>query len=890
MGVLPVYDAHTQSAMLSPLKSKTGVPVNLADCIDRPRILALLNHALAAPVCGLIAPAGYGKTTALAQACRQLAQHGTRIAWLTLDRHDRDPARFAAGLVDALTLAGVEVGHLRVDDEASLAGRAGEQFIGALAERLHGSQPIVCVLDDVEHLCGTPAAGLLRALLALQPPSLRLALASRSRAPIDTATLSVRGVLREIGTAQLRFTVDEARDFLGADWPAAALAALLSQSDGWAAVLRLARLRGAPSPAASQEAAAARQPVQAEVFRYLASEVIDGMAAQLRRFLFMTAITPLVNAELACALSGREDAGALLAGLERDNLLVQRVDGRPGWFRYHTLLAQYLVEALTAREPATVASLHEIAADWLGSHDEPMAALEHSRHAPAPEFAYDLAERLGGWRLSLRHSLAVLRMLPAPLADPCRWPRVFLGQAYLLAQQGQVGEARELLDAAQARTAGFTQGRTPSEARHLAAELQMVGCILNIYEDLPVTREQVASLERLLADADRVEPEIRAILPNFLTFALFDSGDWQACIAEGFKAIRRNRFRQAAYAETYLHAYVGLAHFHLGELSAARAAFVQMEQQALARVGAQGNQSAIANVLLAAVDYAAGELSAATERLHPWLSIVEEGDGWFDLFQLGYEVEVGCALATGDLGRAIAIANRALQLAAARGQRRLQSWARLMQQWLAALLQGEGDALAGLRGRDIVSAAPACEGGLRWARIRALHARLRILGLLANDMPQRARQELRDYKRQSADNPLPALRVGIGILEAAVAAASGESQRARRLLALAQADAVRSGIIQTFNDVALGLTARIDAPPATGAPCTRAAQHPAALTPRETEILRQLNDGLSSKEIAARLGVAEGTVKIHRKNVYRKLDVARRSEAIARGRAMGLIG
>jgi LuxR family transcriptional regulator, maltose regulon positive regulatory protein len=371
------------------------VPPRLDDRVVVDRVVERLQVAVADhPLTVVAAPAGSGKTTALAAWAR--AAEGP-VVWLRLGAEDATPPAAAAALLEGIRR---EVPGFGARLEQVLGGAetsaSTHHLVTALVNDLHDGPGLRLALDDFHEIADADAAGLFDALADHLPEACRLVVASRTEPPLSLPRRRVRGELAELGLDDLRLDAASIRTVLGhgGDADEAAVEALAAGSGGWAAAVRLA------AAGAVAGLAEGRAPdldpvasVQAELWRFLADEVLDAQPADLRAFLLDTAVLDELTPQVCAAVTGRPDAGAVLSELDRRNLFLARYvsDAGVAW-RYHDLFAAFLRDHLRAeRGEQQIAELHRRAAGALPSAlavPHLLAAGEHDRVA---ELALEVA-------------------------------------------------------------------------------------------------------------------------------------------------------------------------------------------------------------------------------------------------------------------------------------------------------------------------------------------------------------------------------------------------------------------------------------------------------------------------------------------------------------------
>jgi LuxR family maltose regulon positive regulatory protein len=362
--------------------------------IPRPNLFELLGAA--ERVVLVSAPAGSGKTFLLRSwiAAEGL---GERTAWVSVGRGEHDPQAFWLSVLDSLR--GTRIGSERVRELTGGPDLDGATFVRRLLEDLRSlPERLWLAIDDLHELQADEAIRDIRLLLSSAPPELRLVLVTRRDLRLGLHRLRVEGELTEIRGEDLRFTVDESRalfESAGVRLSDGALESLVATTEGWAAGLRLAALSMARDPDPERLAAAFSGRERA-VAEYLLTEVLERQPQEVSRLLLRTSILERVSGPLADRLTGCSGSEAILWALEDAGAFVVSLDAERSWFRYHHLFADLLALELRRTAPQELPGLHAIAAEWLAEHGYPVEAI---RHAQAAE-SWRLAARLlaDNWR------------------------------------------------------------------------------------------------------------------------------------------------------------------------------------------------------------------------------------------------------------------------------------------------------------------------------------------------------------------------------------------------------------------------------------------------------------------------------------------------------------
>ncbi|MGO4471406.1 LuxR C-terminal-related transcriptional regulator [Arthrobacter sp. M-10] len=384
------------------LETKLHVPGPRSALVARPRLISRLGQADEQTLILISAPAGFGKTTVLAEWLADSPATGRSHAWLSLDQRDNDPVLFWTYLVAALDKASTGIGARALAALRSTQSST-EDFLTTLINELQGGQDrFTLVLDDYHVIDNQGVQEALAFLVENLPAQLRLVIASRADPALPLPRLRARGRLLEIRAADLRFTLEEAGTYfnavMGLGLTAQDIAALEGRAEGWIAALQLAALsmqgRGDVAGFIAGFAGDDRYVVD-----YLAEEVLQRQPDDVRNFLLRTSILNRLNGQLCDAVTGQNTGKAMLEALDRGNLFVVPLDDRRWWYRYHHLFADVLRARLMDEQPGRIHELHERASLWHEQNGDIPEAVRHAMAAQDFERAADLIE----------HAIAALR-------------------------------------------------------------------------------------------------------------------------------------------------------------------------------------------------------------------------------------------------------------------------------------------------------------------------------------------------------------------------------------------------------------------------------------------------------------------------------------------------
>ena len=877
------------------LATKLYIPRLRPNVVSRPRLIERLNEGLHRKLVLISAPAGFGKTTLVSEWVEGSERP---TAWLSLDEGDNDPARFLTYLVAALQTIAAHIGEGVTAVLQSPQPPPTEAILTALLNDMTTiSDHFVLVLDDYHVLDAKPIDHALTFLLDHLPPHMHLVIATREDPPLPLARLRVGGQLTELRVSDLRFTYAEAAGFLnqamGLNLSAEDIAALETRTEGWIAGLQLAAI----SMQGQKDATSFITSFTGShyfVMDYLVEEVLRQQPESIQNFLLRTSILgrlcgPLCDAVLlAPSASGQET----LEYLEHANLFIVPMDNERRWYRYHHLFADLLRQRLhqsmasTTRDAEShVNALHIRASHWYEDHGFSIEAFHHAVAANDVEHAERLIEGRGiplHFRGAVTTLLDWLESLPTTVlnARPSLWVRY----ASLLLVSGQTTGVEEKLQAAEAALQG-------AEPDHKTQDL--VGQIAAARATLALTRYQI---EPMLAQSRRALEYLR---PNHLS--LRATAHWTLGFAYGLQGDRAAA-RQALTSAVSLSQAAGdifttiLATIGLGnvqEVDNQLFPAAETYRRVLQLAGDQPLQVIYeAHLGLARVLYEWNDLEGASQHGRQSLHLARQYERVIDRFVLCEVFLARLKLAQGDVAGAAALLAEAGQSA------RQQNFVYRLPDVAAAqaflfLRQGKLAAAAHL--------AQAYDLPISQARVH-----------LAQGDPSAALAVLSPWRRHVEAKGWEDERLKVMVLQAVALQAHGERDKAVQLLCDALTFAEPGGFIRIFVDEGLPMAHLLAEVAAHGmmpdyigkvlAACEAEEQQsedtssrpPAQpllepLSQRELEVLHLMAQGLSNQEMSERLFLALDTVKGHNRKIFGKLQVQRRTEAVARARELGLL-
>jgi LuxR family maltose regulon positive regulatory protein len=384
------------------LTTKLYLPPARQTLVDRPVLLDQLKDGLRGRLTLVSAPAGFGKTSLVA-AWRKECE--TPLAWVSLDEEDNEPLRFLDYVIGALQMVDNDLG----DESAELLRRSNAPPVKVVLTSLLNEinaydKEFVMAFDDYHVITEHGIHEALSYLIERLAPHAHTLIATRSDPPFPLGRLRARGELKELRASDLRFDKNEATAFLNEvmnlDLTAADVSALEDRTEGWIAGLQLSALtlqnRANRSELVKEFAGDNRF-----VLDYLLEEVLNCQSEQVQDFLLRTSILTRLNGSLCDALTGDQSGHQMLEQLERANLFLIRLDGRGEWFRYHHLFADLLRLKLKQKQPGAIRELQIKASHWFEQNNLADEAINYALAAQDWDRALNLIEPIAFHRLSL---------------------------------------------------------------------------------------------------------------------------------------------------------------------------------------------------------------------------------------------------------------------------------------------------------------------------------------------------------------------------------------------------------------------------------------------------------------------------------------------------------
>ena len=906
------------------LTTKFLRPTTDSRAVKRERLSELLELQDPKRVNLVVAPAGFGKTTLVSQWCARVS---SPTAWLSLDEHDDEPRRFWQYLIGAFEQAGL-TGATELRKQ--LAHQTDETFTEAITGLINilakDGSPWALVLDDF-HFIGNPAVQRQFAyFIDYLPPGILITLASRTEPTLPLARWRVRRWIQDIHPGLLAFSEEECRQFfrdtMGLEITDQDVQAICRKTEGWVAAMQLSALSSTFSGKDSASSATQINLDERYISDYVLSEVLEQQPLDIANFLLETACCPRLCASLCDSIRESDDSQEMLETLLSQNLFLIPLDTRNEWFRYHDLFRDALLLRIGHTEPEKAKRLWQRTVTWLLGHGHVQDAIAQIvRQQDWPWLARVLAEHgnnliHGGYHLPV---LDWLDALPQELITDN--PQLQMLRIWGLFFANRVDTLEPLLLALEDLLDRQVADSHPDAEGALGLQSEI--SLMRSY--LARTRSDDKSAadltQQVLREIDHTRIPLKSVTYYGLGLDYYGKGE----LTEAEDALQSAvRYGQVEHKPSTVLSSGGLLawiQYNRGDIDLALETCTDIRQWVDRHYSDPSQPRLIScwqNSTLCEIHRERNHPQLAATHLQPLLEHVERGTEPGQHVIIQY-VRGHLAFSEGKLDEAI----EALEDASQTGRKRRDqivfeppaSTALLARCYLAA---GHPEkARASLDSRaDTEFTNP-----LHLEQSRISEARV----LVALDQPERAQEILSALLKPAERNAHNRHLVEILLVCGEALAKQGRKDESEQMLTRAVNLAAEAGFMRLFAEESPDLRALLLELPALKAPgswsatvrkmlidqresgqthsetsqpsafsrpvrpAIKSEALPEPLSQRELEVLALIHEGHANKEIASKMNVAPATVKAHIRNLYGKLGVGRRTEALARARELGLL-
>jgi LuxR family maltose regulon positive regulatory protein len=867
--------------------------------ILRADLLARLDRARFRRVLAIEAPAGYGKSELLASWVCQLGQQG--IATISLP--PSESAQVLTNLIIAIRSLISGTSPESTAANISTPAFAAKYLLAMLQDF---TDQLVIVVDDYDRASSDELDELLSDLLRGTPTNIHWVFSSRTQIRIPLGRLWSEANVFQLGQNELRFSEEEIRNVFDRQLSDADQKRISEWTEGWPLAIQLIRHYLVDRQEVQSSLNELLERAHGDLAKYLTDQVLDRLPERSRELLIRSSFLNELRADLLERVIGISPSWLILQELRESNVFVIPVDEAESRYHCHSILREILFEQLRRRGPDALAELNLAAAKWFHEKGELQQALHHASAAGSYDFAAEMIQDAGGIFYGVRHGAPALRMLMdyVPSETVSRYPRLILAQVLLLVKEARLDVAQDLLDiVGRGRSLPGAAGEEPLLTRDLA----MADLMLGSYAGVSTNPASLEILDRWFETAPPDAFWLHAIRHNLLCDARYMASDFPGALAAADSAQYYYALARSSHGAAHIHLYVGRVHLELADPVAALQAFQQ------ARVAFESGPCPdqagcnLAAVLTAAALYDQGRLADSRRICPEAMAAMESGECQLNTLVSGYQTLSALAVADEGTQAALRVVAHGLAVASLRGFADIEHYLLLRKAELemdSGQASSPGREVAILRGPRLDS--QSVDRQLPWRESDLevlLGARIAFQsGKKPESIAALERQEQALAATGRVRSRVVAL-IHLAICHDEI----DEPAEATRYIRTAIGLSIRGGLIAPFIEKGRPVMAVLanllmlvgpNTPDAAERDFAKRALRlgigpdtplVSALSYREREILRLLQNGQSNKLIARVLDISPDTVRFHLKGVYEKFGVSDRRVVATMARECGLI-
>ena len=876
------------------LKAKVLAPDLPAGYVRRASLLRRLDGLLERRLTVLQAPAGFGKTTALADVVQDGKNREVVVGWLSLDDDDT-PNLFGSYLAYAFEQAGLDLGLLNAHDAWSSSPAVQQMGMLAQAVERHEARCLL-VLDEVERL-PRRTVRFVDLLLKRAPRNLHVALAFRANPGLDLAKHVLDGRALVIRADELRFSTDEIARFFGGSLSPGELAATEDRTAGWPVALRVYR------NTAASEAGTLGADAGHIAGNFMGVRLLGDLSRKDRAHLLDLSVFDWIDASLVDEVLGSSDARRRVVALSSLDGLLPPVDTDGTVRRLHPLLRDYCLDVLSVENPARKRALHRRIAGELARRGQLTPSWRHANAADDSRLVGQLLDRFGPFQLWQREGVSRLisagRFLTPEIA--ARHPRLDLLRCSMLCLSSKRDEAAALFEAVSERTEGFVRDRDDGDADALAVDRVFTRFALVGGADGLLPRELEAQLPAggPAAAGDERARTLSCARHTLLCIACHERASFQETRRHGLEALAHFT-DDTRFGDVVVNTCLGMTAMAQGRVPEASQWYRQARQIARKSFSTDPCLAVVAaDVLMIELDLERNREKAIQPRTLK--NLTEVRGMWVDIYSTALAVSAELTFAQYDSRAAIRLLTRAVDDVQETGIESLSNAvSALLAHYLAEVGRSE-EAAQVWREQGLPRGPSALVDieGQSWRTMEALScARIR---LLAEQGEWAAAEELADRLRATA-SARGLVRTLLRALALSMVVAHRAGQPDRALARLVEFLRAAHGVGYTrplvrHRDVSrvvlqrmLGTDLDEGLRAAAESMLAEVGDTPTAAAPffstRELEVLAEVEHGLRNEKIARRLGISVAGVRYHLKNIYRKTGASKRVDAVRYARSL----
>lgn len=920
-----MHKKEADNIRLPLILTKLNAPTDSVHLVLRPRLMSKLIENINHRVMLIHGPAGFGKTSLAMQLREFLITQKHRVAWLSLDAQDNDPARYINYIVAAIHSVEDSIVVNTTALSESQSNYAINFILSELVNQLELlNEQMYLVLDDWHFITNQATNDALNFLIECAPDHFHLIICSRTQPPLPIYTLHVKHQLCVIDSTELRFDETETSHFLHksnkVNLRPEDIHTLWKKTEGWVASLQLIllMLRTQKSKDDFTNLFDDIGKIHS-INEYFAENVLNNLPIDMLNFLLQTSILERLNDDLCNTVTQRTNSQSLLESLYKQGMFIRPLDQERCWFQYHHLFAYFLQQRLKLQMPEKIKTLHLSAAQWFANNNQTNEAVDHAIAAKEMDRAISFIEKDSMWLVEHSFMGTLLRLIdkiPEKDIEMSCELQLAIAWAHCLTHHPQ--KAQQALNFVEIALAN----KKYSNEANIRIEARVLQACINMYADRLDKIEQI--LPTHFDKEDNHNPWVVVVANNIQTYVLIHNYNFDDAIQLQQQVGRFHQHTRGPFSGVYGDCFAGIAYLKQCKLDIAEQYFKKAQKKAWDKAGKHSHAAYLSGALLGQIYYERNQLDEAEALLmDSWLLGAEGGIANFYIATYCFSSRL--AIVKNNFSEAHAILDKGQLVAQALciprlefllkaeliklyiSQGNIQSAQHTMQQWNRLIIPKQASSIIEqlFEIRACAEARLLCRTGEDKKAIEILSTILQdnILKkrcyyevctrtLLAKSLNKAGRHT------EAEDILLPALLKGFeqGMIRVFIDEDQNVIKVIERLAKRCRQQHTTNATAE-FNRWLLSLLA-LDKIQTENMDITRTyIENPSqarelavkTLKKKEILILEMLEKGLSNKEIARNLNIGVNTVKWYLKAIYNTLGVSRRVQAVIEAKNLNIL-
>ena len=883
------------------IRSKVHPTRQRVDMLERPLLLQKLDEHLEATLSLIHAPAGYGKSTLLANWRKNLLKNNYKVCWLSLEKEDNELFQLLTYIAFSLSEGGIDFKAGGVTDDSLFKDLSPRNFLSVINHVIESQkEKVILILDDFENMDDEAIRTVIKPLLDYAPSNLHIAIASRDDSKLKITNLETQGLVKRILAENLRFSQEELRTFFPESLPTKTIQHIYTLTEGWPVTIQMFR-NSIGVERDIDHILSNFKGSSGMITTYLSEQIFQNLDTELQDFLMDISLLDRISFSFVNFLRGKEDSATWFNASKSLNTLVLPVEQVEDTYRLHPLFREYLYERLTTVKPERTNELHLRTAEWFADHDNIVTATRHCIKANQPQRAVEIIEKAGGIIIWLREGLTRLRAIFKLLDGKIilNSPRMISISCLIDIKDGKVYQARSKYDEMLRNYGKSKKNLNPSEQEQINHETMLLESLLACYEGKMLSK---AFCDKLNQKIPRIDPEEHTTLGHHYTLlclAYTQLGMFELALEYAEKSISEFRYFSSVYGEVYINFHLGNIYFAQGKSLKAEDYYQTGLNLARKHFNDDKGMKLVAYILIAELKYELNQINSLPNIIETIPKQLEEREAWFDIYAAGYATASNIEFNKYGIDAAITVIDCATNYAAEQKLTRLNNL--LVFQRIDLHLRAGQDKKAKevlMQSKiDLKNYKNPDNNDIAWRESdTAVHAITRLQ--IKEKKFDKALSELAHFAEHAKNYGHVKSCIRYEILQSLAYQGKNDASLANLHLSHALELSRKSGFIRSFIDEGNELKKVLkqyvnestQASPENIEQAKNILPHfeetdnlsdpKQLLSKREHEVLQQLVRGFSNKVIAKNIEVSENTVRFHLKNIFAKLHVDNRLQAV----------